>query len=122
MKPRNYNVTQDSIRPAGKQDECFYCHNKLETPHRPDCVSFRRTVVMKVEAEVVMRVPSSWDKEQINFTWDGSSLCNDAIVNKLVDLMNRMEAKGECMCPIITATYLREATEEDEEEQAIRSD
>ncbi len=41
----------EGIRPAGKQDRCFYCHNKIGELHGIECV----TVEKKVKYEVYLQ-------------------------------------------------------------------
>lgn len=57
-------VTKDDhgIRPAGKPDECFYCHSKVGEPHGRDCVTITKRVRLKATIEFEVEVPHSWEK------------------------------------------------------------
>ncbi len=113
MKRNNWEVTEDSIRPAGNKDECFYCHSKIGEQHKPDCVIRNRTVLVKVSFEVLLDVPESWDSNSIEFMYSGEgSYCGDNVL----DILERQAERAGCLCDVIETKYIREATEEDEEE------
>lgn len=38
-------VNDSGIRPAGKQDECFYCNQKVGQLHKTDCVMISQLVI-----------------------------------------------------------------------------
>jgi hypothetical protein len=104
-------VTEDSVRKAGKQDECFYCNNKLGDLHKLDCVCRDKTVVVRATIEYVVKVPEFWDDYNIECHRNESSWCSDNIIGELEEL----EEKHGCLCNFVNFEYVREATKEDEE-------
>lgn len=114
MKRDSWPVTPADARPAGKPDECFYCHTPMEGEHLPDCVCRDRTVVIAATFELVVRVPENWDAAMVDFHLNESSSCDDNVLVKLDNLSDRLEKDGACLCANFSGEYLREATEEDE--------
>lgn len=115
MKRNNWEVKDYGIRPAGDSEHCFYCGEPKGSIHKEDCVIRSRTVVIKMEAELVVDVPEFWDEEQINFHRNKGSWCATNVLSELERLDNRLG----CLCGVLKFKYLREATEEDEESQKI---
>jgi len=115
MKRNNWPVEQYGVSPAGKPDECFYCGEKVGSIHKPECVIRNRTVVLKVEIEIVMDVPEFWDEEDINFHYNESSWC----ASNLDIPLSRMEQHDECLCNYTKINYVREATKEDEDKHGL---
>lgn len=111
MKKDNWEVKDYGIRAAGNPDECFYCRTKKGGTHKDDCVIRSRTIVMKMEVEMVLTVPEYWDEDMCNFHKNEGSWCATNIISEL----ERMDDKMGCLCSAAEFTYLREATEEDEE-------
>jgi len=66
-----------------------------------------RTVVVKMEVEIVVRVPESWDVGLIEFQRNEGSWCSNNVIQEL--------KRKDCLCNNTLFTYVREATEEDEE-------
>ena len=58
---------------------------------------------------MVVSVPENWTKEDIEYKYNYGTWCADNLINML-----DREGKG-CLCPYSKATYIREATEDDEE-------
>lgn len=115
----NWLVGDYGIRPAGKPDECFYCGAKIATEHRMECVIRDKTVVVKVEMELVVKVPEDWDQNNIEFKYNDSSSCQDNIIQEINSMVERMNNDASCSCGLINVKYLREATEEDESRQKM---
>lgn len=90
------------IRPAGKSDECFYCHQKVGTEHKKDCVILQKKVKMKYTFEVEIEVPWFWNKNQIEFHFNGSSWCADNALNTLEELSKTLG----CLCSIFNAKVI----------------
>lgn len=108
----NLPVTENGVRPAGKQDECFYCNNPIISDHAPNCVLLKRTVVVRMEVEMVISVPRDWDEDMIDFHYNDSSSC----ANNPLHALNRWAEKdGNCICGAQNTSFVREATEEDHE-------
>lgn len=119
MKRDNWPVEDYGIRPAGKPDECFYCHEPKGGVHKPDCVIRQRTVVVRLEMELVIAAPESFGPDLIEFGFNESSSCQSNIIDLLRELDERLDKAGKCPCGLINVTYLREATQEDEEQQKL---
>lgn len=114
MTRDNWEVKEEGIRPAGSDNNCFYCGEEKGNTHKPECVIRKRTIVMEMKVEIVMEVPEHWDEEMCNFHKNESSWC----ASNILDDLKKLDEKG-CLCGITKFTYLREATKEDEEEQNI---
>src|SRR4051794_13783692 len=115
MKRDNWPVEEHGIRPAGKPDECFYCHEPKGGVHKPSCVIRKRTVVVELRMELVLSEPEHWAPEDIEFFFSESSSCQSNIVNRLEALRARLG----CICGLVDVTYVREAKEEDEQLQKL---
>lgn len=104
---------ENGPRPAGKPDQCFYCKSMIGEPHKEECVCRQKSVVVKYCYEVVTFVPASWTAEVIERHRNKSSWCADNASSEI----NAMTPKDGCDCPIFTAQFVREATEEDEKKR-----
>ena len=114
MKRTDWTITESSTRPAGKPDECFYCHRKIGEEHAGTCVIRSRTVVCEIKLELVRTVPEDWDEDMINFHMNDSSWCFDNIAEEIADTVERMP-DGTCvLCAHAEGRFIREATPEDE--------
>lgn len=111
MKRTDWTVGEYSVRPAGKPDECFYCHAKVGEQHKKDCVIRSRTVNLDVTIHMVMDIPEDWDEGQIDFYYNMGSWC----ASNLLTYLEHREESGRCLCNITDIKYVGEATEEDEE-------
>lgn len=83
MDPEKYYITfrvkkdDKGIRPAGKPDECFYCHSKVGTNHERGCVitwNYRKEVLTAV-VKFRVEVPEHWSREDIMRRYNESSWC-----------------------------------------------
>ena len=110
MKRNNWEVKDYGIRPAGSPNHCFYCSAVKGDEHKVDCVIRSRTIVMKMEVEMVLKVPEDWDKKQCEFHRNEGSWCSSNIIDEL----KRMDNELGCLCENTKFKFLREATEEDE--------
>lgn len=95
-------LNDDGIRPAGRQDECFYCRQKVGHPHSQTCVIVQKRVRVRYTFEVDINVPYAWGKEQIEFHRNDSSWCAD---NAIQELEN--QAEQGCLCPRFSAEFVR---------------
>lgn len=95
-------VNDDGIRPAGKQDECFYCHQKIGQPHKADCVVITKRVKIKYTIELEVDVPYSWEAHEIEFQRNESSWCASNLIDELKDY----EEKHGCLCGITTCEFV----------------
>jgi hypothetical protein len=87
-------VNDYGIRTAGNPDECFYCHQKVGTLHKEDCVILQKKVKVRYIFDIEIEVPFSWDKEMIEFHSNEGSWCSD---NSIQELKTFAKEKG-CLC------------------------
>jgi hypothetical protein len=93
----------DGIRPAGPQDECFYCHQKIGKPHGKDCVIVEKVIKVRYTFEIEIKVPHHWGKKEFEFHRNESSSCFN---NVLGELEAYGDSKHGCLCGIGHAKYL----------------
>jgi hypothetical protein len=117
-------TAENGPRPAGKLDECFYCHQPIGAPHLGDCVCRERTVVVEVSVEILMKVPAFWGSSDISFSLNEGSRCADNSIGLIEQQAARFStltitegcgSVGPCFCASTRHSFLREATEEDHE-------
>lgn len=113
------DVKDDGIRPAGKPDECFYCHSKVGQQHGLDCVIVTKIVEYNVlflgtVVGIFQRdEPYYWDNDHCEFHKNESSWCKSnalddivwrdtEIALKLKKELNENEANDvSCACGVI---------------------
>lgn len=100
----NKVTKENGPRPAGKSDECFYCHNKLGEDHKKDCVCRRKTVVMEYTFKLVIEMPQSFTPYDIEFNRNDGSWCASNAIEELKEM-----TKDGCLCNVFKAKYLGEA-------------
>jgi len=106
-------VTVDAVRPAGKQDHCFYCGQVIGDRHKEDCVLWERKVVVTVTFELLRDVPMYWDQSMIEFQMNDGTYCMDNVLDQLFREAN-IVGEGICYsCPRAKGKYLRDASAED---------
>jgi len=81
------------------------------------CVIRERTVVIRTTVEHTVAVPEDWERETIEFT-EGSS-CSDNHIDRLAELVDRLDKAGECTCGMLHIEYVREANTEDEKQSRL---
>jgi len=93
----------DGIRPAGKPDECFYCRQKVGTPHKQDCVIPSRKVKVRYSFDIEIEVPWEWDKHMIEFSRGESSWC----ASNAIEELEKYESESEgCLCGVFDCEVL----------------
>jgi len=92
----------DGIRPAGPKDACFYCGQKIGTPHGKECVIVTKIVKIRFCIEIPVQVPHSWDQRMIDFRYNESSWCASNLIEDLKDF----DEKHGCLCPVTEAKYI----------------
>lgn len=82
----------DGIRPAGRPDECFYCHSRIGQPHGRECVVVQQKVRYdvtftlmrpcagypegtKLLGKLVMYEPHHWNDYLMEFARNEGSWC-----------------------------------------------
>lgn len=115
MNRDNWIVTQNSTRPNGEPDRCFYCGRMIGEEHKTDCVIRSKTVVVDFTFKTVLAVPEYWNEEQINYHYNDGTWCAD---NILYDLLERA-SDVDCSCRICETKYVKDANREDEERYGV---
>jgi hypothetical protein len=87
----------DGIRPAGKPDECFYCHAKVGEPHIETCVILNRRTKIKFTVQIVIDTPFSWSKEVIENYYNNSTWCHNNCAVEIQNYCDELEPNG-CLC------------------------
>src|SRR5262245_5662300 len=95
-------VNDDELRPAGKPEECYYCKQKIGTPHGSRCVCVTKRVRLRYSYEVKVDIPHFWTVDDIEFHRNESSWCAD---NSLDDL-EKMKGQHGCLCHVFSAEFL----------------
>jgi len=116
MKRHSWKVDSYSTRPAGKPDECFYCNAKIGLDHKVGCVIRCRTVMVRVSFDIIRTVPEDWEASMVEFHMNESSSCKD----NLLDEIEKQAERLGCACGFGEGVFLREATEEDEEDYKLK--
>ncbi len=116
MKSNDWPVTAGDVRPAKPDGTCFYCGQSIGQQHAEKCVCRRKTVVVRISVEHVVKVPEDWDQHMIEFNHNESSSCFDNRISELSDLIERLDASDAgCSCNLkVQSEFVREATEDDE--------
>jgi len=112
----------DGIRPAGDPGSCFYCNQKIGSPHREDCVIVTKRVLVRIKSfdDAVtgmweLDVPYCWDRSMIEFMYNDGSWCADNIFDydsvawdqpNAKELLNLMSCGG-CLCDKIRFEFTR---------------
>lgn len=115
-KSTPWAVTSKDSAPAGLPDECFWCKEKIGKEHKPECVVRQRTVVIKIEWELVYKVPESWTEEDINFHLNESSWCSNNLARQIAKMEEDQDVD---FCVFGGMDYVREATKGDEKNSKI---
>lgn len=78
-------VNDDGIRPAGRQDECFYCNQKVGMPHSCDCVCLLHKARVKIEIESDLWV---WghNTSSIQYQLDYKHYAQTTVLKQLLEL------------------------------------
>lgn len=87
------------IRPAGKPDECFYCHSKVGEPHKFNCVTVCKMVKLRATIDYEYPIPISWDKNRIENHYNLGTWCANNLIEDLKDYIEYIDEKdGSCLC------------------------
>lgn len=126
-KANTHLVTEDDTRyPKGlgsTETQCFYCDGNLGEPHEDDCVCREKTVIVDVTIQMMIDVPSSWDKEHIEWHYNEYT----CTVNNWSMIQDHIDTHAGCWCgktereDHLRISYVRDATPRDEELFSERS-
>ena len=100
----NKLVDADSVRPAGKPGECFYCHRPVGSEHEYKCVCNSHKVKVRYIITMERDYPVSWDKNMIEFHMNESSWCSSNIIQELEE----HEKDHGCICDIVVGEVVEE--------------
>lgn len=87
-----------SIRPAGKPDECFYCRQKIGSPHNTECVMVTKRVRVRYSFEIEIDVPHCWGVVALEYHRNDGTWCANNALDEL--------AKIPCLCPVFKCEHL----------------
>lgn len=96
------DAKDDGIRPAGRPDACFYCHQQVGQEHKRDCVIVTKLVRINYTYAVDTRVPHAWTQHDIEFHRNDSSWCAN---NAFREIRKHLKTDG-CACNRTTAVYV----------------
>ena len=99
-------VTEKAMRPASSARRCFYCNQDIGQPHKEDCVMIAKKVKVRAIIEYEVEVPSTWEKENVEFQRNEGSWCASNMIGELEELD---EEKG-CLCPDVEFEYLEDTS------------
>ena len=104
----NYpNVLQDDdgIRPAGGPAECFYCKQKVGTPHVSPCPCVTKRIECKYIFTIEIDIPEYWDMQDFESHRNNSSWCAS---NAISDLEKYQAERGmNCLCSNFEAEWVK---------------
>jgi hypothetical protein len=82
-----------------------------------------KTVLVQYTITVCRGVPEDWDEHMVNFHQNEGTWCAGNLLNELLRVVpengDEFYAETPCICHCTKAEYLREATQEDEENLPI---
>jgi hypothetical protein len=96
------DVNDDGIRPAGPQDACIYCGQKIGMRHGTECVMVKKTVKLRYTYDIEVEVPHFWDSQDIEFHRNESTWCAN---NSLSELEETQKRDG-CLCHVFDCAFL----------------
>lgn len=132
VKVEGWPVVQpddNGIRPAGRADECFYCHSRIGKPHGPECVTVEKVVRYRVYMNLDERSrpgrrgkyvgtftrpdPYFWTAHDCEFHKNDSSWCATNAVDEIVwgdpkdaeALEEYLTKNGDCACGPLSFEY-----------------
>lgn len=103
-------VTEKAQRPGGagiRDGMCFYCGRKIGVEHAPDCVLVKRKCKIRMTVEYEVEVPSSWDKDMVEFHRNDSSWCCNNMLRELDELSEKLG----CLCWVTSCEFVEFTSE-----------
>jgi hypothetical protein len=86
------------FRPAGQNDHCFYCKQRIGTPHKETCVIVVKTVKVRYTIELEIEVPYFWDQHNIEFHRNEGSWCANNCVQDIEAYIVKLDTSNSCLC------------------------
>jgi hypothetical protein len=109
MRRSSFIVSESDVPPLnhqlGRHTKCGWCASVIGEEHKPECVRRKRSVVVRIEVEMVTTIPEHWDVETLEFIYNGNKFC----ASNFIDWLKEREA---CICGGLS--YVREADDRDE--------
>lgn len=109
--PQTETVLPQDERPARRDGTCFYCSQPLGTKHNPNCIIVSKTITVRLTLDVVIEVPRTWGKEQVEFARNENSWCVNNMMRELQTWFD--DTNNSCACGSAQIDFVRDATEED---------
>lgn len=98
-KVSGFPVSEQAMRPASKERQCFYCRQPIGGFHRSDCVLIHRTWKLRVTLEIERPFPADWNEELVDSSLTESSWCANNIAQIITDYVESLEETGKpCLC------------------------
>ena len=104
---------ENGPRPAGRPDHCFYCGMPVGAEHKPNCACRKKAVMVEMTITFPCVVPQHWDAEINESHMNESSSCQDNLVDFYLDRYRRACGEDFCLCGLVNARQLRDATPDD---------
>lgn len=114
-RPNTWTVGPEDERPARPDGTCFYCGEPIGGKHKYDCVVPQKSVMIDFTIRLPILVPASWDKDQIESSYNESSWCCDNLLNYISEWQ---EKSGRCLCGAVAAKYVSDA-DSDEDKNTV---
>jgi len=107
-KKTDFTVTKKAMRPASKEEKCFYCQQPLGAKHNDGCVLIQKKVKVRAVIEYEIDVPSEWDASMIEFHRNESSWCAGNMIDELQELNDK---ENECICGLVKYEHIEDVGE-----------
>ena len=118
------DARDDGIRPAGKPDACFYCGQRVGTPHGAECCVVTKQVALRIigpDGTPIgvwsTGVPYSHSAESIEFRHNESTWCADNLFDHTAQIewadadgetrLRALNNDGCCLCSKVRIAFVR---------------
>lgn len=102
-------VTPAAMRPASKENRCFYCLQPVGAHHNDDCVLVRKRIRVRWTMELdILNVPAHWSKSDIHFHYNEGTSCKTNVIQTLARHFLIWNNDGPCACNLGEIEYLRD--------------
>ena len=91
-------VLADDSRPAGPDDQCFYCDQKVGEPHGAECVLVQKLIRIRYEVDVDVMVPYSWAEEEVRDIRNSCEWCSLNALDEIQEKVHFTENSDRCPC------------------------
>ena len=96
-------VTKNAMRPASKNEQCFYCDQKIGDSHKNDCVMIKKKATIKMSCTYEIEIPSCWNESDImnHRIWRGGWCGNNFILE-----LEQIQKLNGCLCHVLNCEVL----------------